>query len=223
MTKLRFVIILFALIGAVLGAIFGALAAPTAERYKATAYIALIPGPDLTTVESSSFWEVLTRGQITRTAAIVYDDTRWLPSAAKAANVRQSELTIAASALPNTSVFSVTVKANSSAAAEAALSDVLIKAAPQVASVTQPFVAKLLAPTEGTAYPVPLPPRTQFAAAGGLAGLLVGGGIGWYFLRRRLGPQVADGHASDRSHTEDVGVENDDDAVVEDHARHRGW
>lgn len=220
MTKQRFVIILFALSGTVLGAAFGALVAPTAQRYTASVNVALIPGPNLTTEESSSYWEVLTRGQIARTAAIVYEDTSWLTSAARAANVRQSDLTLTASALPETSLLSVTVTANSSAAAEAALSDVLTTASPQVASVTAPFLAKALSPTEGSAHPVPVPGRAQVAAAGALAGLLGGGSIGWYFLRRRRGPQVADDRSSDAIQTDAV---DEDNAVVEEHPQHRGW
>lgn len=185
MIKRRIVIIVCALIGAIAGAAFGALAAPTAERYTATVDVALIPGPNLTTAESSSFWEVLTRGQITRTAAIVYEDWRWLKSAAEAANVRQSELTITAGALPETTVLTVNVTANSPEAAEAALSDVLITAAPQVASVTAPFQAKALSSTQDSAYPVSVPRGAQFTATGALAGLLAGGSMGWYFLRRR--------------------------------------
>ena len=188
-------------------------------------------------MESSSFWEVLTRGQISRTAAIVYEDARWLPSAAEAANVQQSELALTASALPETSIVNVTVTADSSAAAESALDDVLTTAAPEVASVTAPFVAKALSPTQGSAYPVPLPARTQIAAAGALAGLLGGGVIGWYFMRRRSGARLDRDHSGDIVRTDDV-VHTDDfsqpdalsqnavsqeDAAVEDHAKHRGW
>lgn len=226
MTKRRIIISGFALVGTVLGVVFGALTAPTAERYTASVNVAMIPAPTLTTVEASSFWEVLTRGQISRTAAIVYEDPRWLASAAKAANVRQSDLTLTASALPDTSVIAVTVTASSPAAAEAGLSDVLMTAAPEVAAVTAPFLAKVLSPTQGAAQPVPLPNRSQVAAAGALAGLLAGGSIGWYVLRRRSGPRVADDPSADTVPTDDALQLDDvghDDAVVEEHARHRGW
>lgn len=230
MTKRRLIIVAFALVGAVLGVAFGALAAPTAERYTASVNVAMIPAPTLTTVESSSFWEVLTRGQISRTAAIVYEDPRWLASAAKAADVRQSELTLTASALPDTSVIAVTVTASSSAAAEAALSDVLVTAAPEVAAVTAPFLTKVLSPTQGAAQPVPLPGRAQVAAAGALAGLLAGGSIGWYFLRRRSVQRLAGDHSADIVPTDvsqlhNVGQDDDGGQLddVGDHAKHRGW
>lgn len=232
MTKRRMIVVVFAVIGAVLGAGFGIVMAPTAKRYTASADVAMLPAPNLTTAESSSFWEVLTRGQISRTAAIVYEDRRWLASAAKAANVGRGELTLTAGALPETSILTVTVTANSSAAAEAALSDVLTTAAPQVGAVTAPFVAKVLSPTQDTAYPVPVPGRMQVAAFGALAGLLGGGVIGWYFLRRRSGVPVAEGRSGDIVHTEDIGqgegvVQGEGvsqgGGVADDQAKHRGW
>jgi capsular polysaccharide biosynthesis protein len=207
MTKRRIIIVAaIALIGAVLGAGLGAIAAPTPDRYTVSANVVMVPPTDLTTAESSSFWDVLTGGQVTRTAAIVYDDARWLPSAAKAAGVPQSDLTVTAAALPDTTVATVTVTAGSSAAAEAALNDVLTTAAPEVAAVTAPFQAKVL-PTQGSAQPVYVPGRTQVAAAGALAGLLVGGSIGWFLVRRnRARATGLDEHADD---------------VGEDGARHR--
>ncbi|MFI5509278.1 hypothetical protein ACIA48_17565 [Mycobacterium sp. NPDC051804] len=207
MTRRRIIIIAaLALIGAVLGAGCGALAAPTADRYTTSANVVLVPPPEFTTAESSSFWDVLTRGQVSRTAAIVYDDARWLPTAAKAAGVPQGELTVTAAALPDTTVVTVTVTAGSPAAAEAALNDVLTTAAPEVASVTAPFLAKVL-PIQGGAEPVPVPGRLQVAAAGALAGLVVGGGIGWFVARR------------DR--TRRSRLDDDADDIGEDGARHR--
>jgi hypothetical protein len=185
MTKRRLLIVLFALIGAVVGAGFGALAAPSADRYEASANVALLPAPNLTTDQSSTFWDVLTRGQISRTAAIVYGDSRWLQAAANAAGIPQSELTVTAAALPETTIVSVTVTAKSAAAAETALTTVLNTAAPEVSSVTAPFVAKVLWPPQDSSYPVPVPSRLQFAAAGALAGLLAGGSIAWFVARRR--------------------------------------
>ncbi len=188
MTKRRVVIAVVALIGAFIGALLGAFVAPQASRYTASANVALLPGPDLTTVEASNFWEVLTRGQVTRTAAIVYNDPRWLPSAAKAANVPQSKLTLAAAALPETTMLAVTVTAASPAAAEAGLQDVLTTATSDVTSLAAPYLVKVLWPPAGSAVRVPAPSRPQVAAAGALGGLLVGGGIGWFVLRRRPSP-----------------------------------
>ncbi len=197
MTKRRIVIAIFALIGAVLGAGLGALGAPHASRYTASANVALLPAPDLTTVEASSFWEVLTRGQVSRTAAIVYNDSRWLPSAAKAANVPQSELTLTAAALPETTMLTVTLTAGSAAAVEAALNDVLTTATPEVTSLVIPYLVKVLWPPKGSAIPVYAPGRAQFAAAGALGGLLVGGSIGWFVMRRRRSPAAVGDHSDE--------------------------
>ncbi|EHB55958.1 hypothetical protein MycrhDRAFT_3152 [Mycolicibacterium rhodesiae JS60] len=190
MTKSRIVIALFVLAGAILGGLLGALATPEASRYTASANVALLPGRDLTPAEASSFWDVLTRGQVTRTAAIVYDDSRWLPSAAKAANVPQSELTLTAAALPETTMLRVTVTAPSSAAAETGLNDVLTTATAEVTSLAAPYFVDVLWPQKGTAVQAFASSRVQVAAAGALGGLLVAGGIGWFIVRRRSTPSA---------------------------------
>lgn len=184
MTKSRIMIAVLALIGAVLGAGLGAVAAPGTSRYVASANVAFLPAPELTMVQASDFWEVLTRGQVTRTAAIVYDDERWLSPAADAAKVPRDDLTLTASALPETTILTVTVTARSAAAADAALNKVLETATPEVSSLAAPYFVKVLWPPEGSAYPEPSPGRLQVAAGGALAGLLLGGGIGWFLQRR---------------------------------------
>jgi hypothetical protein len=185
MANYRRTIAAFAVIGALVGAVLGFVLAPHPHRYQASARIALLPAPDLTTQEASAFWEVLTRGQMSRTAAVLYNDPRWLPSAANAAKVPQGELALTAAALPDTTMLTVTIDAGSAAAAEAALTDVLTKATPEVTSLAAPYAVKVLWPPEGSAVPVPIPGQTQVAAAGALGGLLVGGGAGWLFLRSR--------------------------------------
>lgn len=195
MTKRRVVIAAIALAGAVLGALLGFLVAPQSSRYTMSADVALLPAPNLTTAEASNFWEVLTRGQITRTAAIVYADQRWLPSAAKAANVPQSDLTLTAAALPETTVLTVTVTGPSSAATESALNDVLATATREASSISAPFLVKVLFPQQGSATKVAVPGRKQVAAAGFVAGLLAGGGIGWFVTRRRSSPAAPVEHS----------------------------
>lgn len=186
----RFAIPALALIGAVFGALLGIVLTPDAGRYKATGDVAFLPAANLTIIEASNFWEVLTRGQVSRTAAVVYDDPRWLPSAANAAKVSESELTLSAAAVPETTIVAVTVQAPSPEAAEAALNDVLTTATAEVASLAAPYSVRVLWPAEGRAVPLSLPGRAQIMAAGGLAGILVGGGTGWYLTRRvRIGQQ----------------------------------
>lgn len=197
MTKRRILVAVLALIGAVLGAALGAAAAPTSSRYMATANVALLPAPELTSEEASSYWEVLTRGQITRTAAIIYDDPRWLSQAADDAGVPRDDVTLTAAALPDTTMLSVTVSAGSADAAETALNTVLVTATPEVSSLAAPFFVKVLWPTENSAWTEPAPSRTQMAAAGALGGLLLGGGIGWFLQWRRRSTEQSGRHAGD--------------------------
>jgi hypothetical protein len=185
MTKHRRTIAFFALVGAVLGAALGFLLAPQSRWYQASANVALLPGADLTTEQSSAFWEVLTRGQVSRTAAVLYNDPRWVPSAANAAKVPPADLSLSAAALPDTTIVVVTVVAHSAAAAEAGLNDVLNKATPDVTSLAVPYAVKVLWPPENNALPLPSPRKSQVAAAVALGGLLIGGGAGWLFARSR--------------------------------------
>lgn len=188
MTKSRTFIALFALIGAVLGALIGYLFAPGPSRYSATAQVALLPAANLTTSEASAFWEVLTRGQISRTAAVLYEDRRWLPSAAKAAKVDSGDLSLTAAALPETTLVEVTVEAGSRAAAESALNDVLTTATPDVTTLSYPYAVKVLWPPKGNGKPVPEPSSLQVMAAGVVGGALLGGGVGWFLGRSRRTP-----------------------------------
>ena len=186
-----------ALIGALLGAALGFLLTPDTGRYKATADVAFVPAANLTTVEASNFWEVLTRGQVSRTAAVVYEDPRWLSSAANAAKVGEYELTLTAAALPETTIVEVTVQAPSPAAAEAALNDVLTTATAEVASIASPYAVRVLWPPKGSAVPLALPGRTQIMAAGVLAGLMAGGAAGWLLVRRRGGSPAPKHYSAD--------------------------
>lgn len=185
MKENRITVAVFALVGAFVVGALGYFLAPQPHRYQATAQVAMLPPPDLTSAQSSSFWEVLTRGQITRTAAVLYNDPRWLPSAANAAKVPRSELSHTAMALPDTTMLVITVEAGSPTAAEQALLDVLTTATPEVVALSAPFNVKVLWPPAGSGYPVPVPGAKQVAAAGALAGLMLGGGLGWFFLRSR--------------------------------------
>ncbi len=205
MTNHRITIAVFALVGALLGAVAGFLLVPGASRYTASANVALLPSPDLTLVEASGFWDVLTRGQVTRTAAVVYGDERWLTPAAGAAKVPQRQLTLTAAALPETTLLTVKVTAGSAAAAETALNEVLNTATPQVSSLAAPYSVKVLWPPKGGGVtPVPMPSRVQIAAAGALGGLLLGAGAGWFYTRRSRGAQAASSTNSTDSTDEDT-------------------
>ena len=174
----RVMLMLGIVCGAVLGALI-ALAWPSdGTRYRAEAEVALLPAPNLPIAESASFWEVLTSGQVSKTAAIVYqNEARWLPSAAQAAGVPTSDLTLTAAEIPDTSIVSVAVEGPSEQAATRALDDVLRTANPQVARVSAPFVVNVMWPAQGSAEQVAGASTLQIVAAGLFGGAIVGAGV----------------------------------------------
>jgi len=87
---------------------------------------------------------VLTKGQATRTAAIVLGQPHWLDSAVRAVGGRAGDLTLVAGAIPQTTLVDVTVDAGSASAAETALRTVLDAATPDAARVSGPFVLDLV-------------------------------------------------------------------------------
>lgn len=211
MTKPRRLIAILAVVGALLGVALGAVVATGPSRYTASADVALLPAPNLTLVEASDFWEVLTSGQVTRTAAIVYGDPRWLTAAADAARVRRSDVSLTAAALPETTILTVTVSAGSAEAADAALNNVLTTATPEVTSLVAPFFVKVLWPPENSAWEKSAPGKTQMMLVGALGGLLIGSGVGWWLSRHRR-----DGTNSPGKHS-NVHVAGDD--TVDDSIR----
>ena len=68
----------------------------------------------------SAFWSVLNRGQMTRQAAILFQDPRWIPDVAAAADVPDEDVTLQSYVLADTIVLKVTV-ITTSPAADAAL------------------------------------------------------------------------------------------------------
>ena len=97
-----------AVIGALIGGAVGMLV-PLATHYQAAAQVAMVPGTNLTTADASAYWEVLTQGQVSHTAATVFSDPRWKASAVSAAGVDASQITLTAGAIPNTTMVSITV------------------------------------------------------------------------------------------------------------------
>ncbi|QZH66842.1 hypothetical protein [Mycolicibacterium farcinogenes] len=179
------VVVACAVIGLVLGAVAGFLF-PVSTTYRATAQVALVPGPNLTTADASAYWEVLTQGQVSRTAAAVFSDPRWASSAASAAEVDESSLILTAGAVPDTTMVSITADAPSAHAAHAAVADLLAKATPEVSAVSAPFQVRVVSPPSG-AYAMTTS-RSQLLLAGALGGLIFGAVIGlgvvWWRSRR---------------------------------------
>lgn len=167
---------------AVFGLLAGVLAAAVLTgrepaRYTAEATLAMLPSQQVPVTQAPGFWEVLSRGQATRSASIVLGDPKWLPSAAAAAGVPQSDLEFEAGAIADTTLITIQMKADSAAAAEGALNKVLADAMIPAASATGPFRLEVVSAPDGSAKSM-APERTQMFGALGIAGLLVGGGAG---------------------------------------------
>lgn len=181
MAKPRTFIAMLALAGAFLGGIVGVLAAPKPTHFSATATVVMSPDATKTGGEMSAFWSVLNRGQMTRQAAILFQDPRWIPDVAAAADVPDEDVTLQSYVLADTMVLKVTV-ITTSPAADAALNELLITAAPAVEALVQPFAVEVLWPLPNSAKTVPVPPKSQLGAAGilwgGLAAFVVGAAYG---------------------------------------------
>ena len=181
MAKPRTVVALLALAGAFLGGIVGVLAAPKPTHFSATATVVMSPDAIKTGGEMSAFWSVLNRGQMTRQAAILFQDPRWIPDVAAAADVPDEDVTLQSYVLADTMVLKVTV-ITTSPTADAALNELLITAAPAVEALVQPFAVDVLRPLPNSAKTVPVPPKSQLGAArilwGGLAAFVVGAAYG---------------------------------------------
>jgi hypothetical protein len=169
------VVAICAVIGLVVSGAAG-LVMPVSTTYRATAQVALVPGTNLTTADATAYWEVLTQGQVSRTAAAVFSDPRWGASAASVAGVAESDLTLTAGAVPQTTMVSITADAPSVYAAQAAVADLLAKATPEVTAVSAPFQVRVVSPPDGAS--AMRTSRTQLMLAGALGGLIVGAAVG---------------------------------------------
>jgi hypothetical protein len=166
----------FTAIGLAVGVLVAYIATGRAERFTAQATLAMLPAQDVPISQASNFWDVLNRGQATRSAAVVLEDESWLDVAASAAGVPKSDLSLSAGAIPDTTLITVTMKANSASSAEAALQAVLTNAVGPAATVSGPFRLQVVA-SAGSAHSMSPNPVQMFGAFG-IAGLLVGAGVG---------------------------------------------
>jgi hypothetical protein len=181
------------LVVAVLGAagvICGVLAAhfvtTGADRYMARATLAMVPAPEVPPEDALDYWEVLNRGQATRSAAIALEDSRWLEGVASAAGASAAALSFTAGAIPDTTLITVTMTANSPEAAETSLDTLLTEAIPVAATVSGPFRIEPITEIYGSASSMS-PDRLQVVATLGIAGLLIGAGVGLLISRSMQG------------------------------------
>jgi hypothetical protein len=175
-------VVTFGLVGLAAGLTAAYLFSGIQERVKAQATLSILPGPEVPESNVPDYWEVINQGQPTRSAAIVLADSQWLNSAAGAAGVPRSELELAAGAIPETSLITVTMKADSSEAAERALDSVLKQASGAAASASGPYTLETVVYPAGSARSI-VPTREQWIAGSGVGGLLVGVGLGLLISR----------------------------------------
>ena len=170
-------IVAAALAGLLIGVLVAVQVTSAPPRYRATSTLALLPGPQLATAELPDYWEVLSRGQATRTSALVLGQPRWLAAASIDSGDPAAALALAAGAIPDTSLISVTMEADTSKSAELALRSVIQAASTEAAGVSGPFVLNVVGAPEGSAVSL-TPDEAPVLVAGGLAGLLIGAGLG---------------------------------------------
>jgi hypothetical protein len=196
------VVPILATLGLLIGLIVANALTGREERFTAQATLAMLPEKNIPLEQVSNFWEILSRGQATGSAAIVLNDGSWLDAAAQAAGVPKSQLTVSAGAVPNTTLITVTMTAQSARAAEVALESVLANATPQAAAVSGPFSLETIVPPAGSARAMG-PAPVQMLGALGVAGLLAGAGVGLLIsrsVRERLARHSHE--VAERSHPE---------------------
>lgn len=173
----RVTILVCAIIGLLIGVALAALLSLLPSRYEATATLALTPEAGRGTTEDSALWEVLSRGQATRTTALVLSSPRFLPEGAA-----ESGMSLTVGALPETTLIQAHLTASRPEVAEAVLDYVLKRAIPEASGVSGPFALKVVDPPEGSAKLISTGPVQQFLSLG-LGGLLLGVGLSYGALR----------------------------------------
>lgn len=165
--------VVFAVIGMLIGLAIGFVLLGQSKRFAAQTTLAMLPASYIPTSEAAQFWEVLNNGQATRSAAIVLGQGTWLHTAAAAAGVPASELSLTAGPIRDTTLIEVTLEANSPQTAEAALSSVLSDALGPAIAVSGPFRLEVVKPPAGSAQSLG-PSAVQTYGTAGIAGLALG-------------------------------------------------
>lgn len=180
----------FALIGLVAGvATAASLIGRESQRYTAEATLAMLPSQQIPVTEAPGYWEVLSRGQATRSAAVVLADPKWLAAAATAMGLPESGLRLEAGAIADTTLISVKIQADSGPAAQQVLDSVVQQAVVPAARAAGPFRLEVVRSTVGGSATEPT--RAQIFVALAFAGVLVGGGLG--MLASRTGSRGRQG------------------------------
>lgn len=157
------------------------------ERFSAQATLAMLPGPEVPPEAALGFWEVLNRGQATRTAAMTLEDPRWSGAMSQETGILASEFTLSAAAIPETTLIEVSLQTSSAWAAERGLRTVITDGVPFAEKVSGPFTIE----TVSVEYARALSPSLiQQIGAFGLAGLLIGAGAGFLISRAAQGAEA---------------------------------
>lgn len=156
------------LAGLVLGllAAFGVNAQP--PRYQATATLVMTPSSGGTPVDDASLWEVLSRGQATRTTALILGSERFLPPGAAA-----SGATYEVGAVPETTLLEAKVQASDPRKAEQILAAALENGVASSQGVSGPFALKIANDPAGSAVKISSSGAKVYVALGG-GGLVAG-------------------------------------------------
>lgn len=181
LARTRRLVASLAIIGLLLGGLAGFFTLRT-ERFVAQATLAMLPGPDVPPQEALGFWEVLNRGQATRTAALTLQDPRWLGVMSESTGVLASDFALSAGAIPDTTLIEVSVQAGSAWAAERGLGTVLADGVDYAERVSGPFALEPVSVEYNRANSMS-PGLVQQVGVFALAGLLVGAGAGFLISR----------------------------------------
>lgn len=203
-----FVVVVLAAVG-LAGGILAAnvLVGRGGERYTAHATLAMLPAPEVPAEQVSAFWEVLSRGQATRSAAVVLEDGRWLKAAAGAAGLPAADLELTAGVILDTTLIEIRMTASSAQGAETALDSVLADAVGLAATVSGPYTLKSVASPEGSAQaigPAPVQVRGGLALGGLLAGAVLGALIARFTLQRRASGEPGVGETPAATYSDGV-------------------
>jgi capsular polysaccharide biosynthesis protein len=117
------------LLGLLAGAAVGAYLASRPATWTAETQLLVTPAKDLPAASLTSYYEALSRGQITATAAAIAADGKLLDSARSAAGVSAGEgLTSTASVVPDTTLVRVSVTAPSKTDAQTVTKELVAQA-----------------------------------------------------------------------------------------------
>lgn len=208
------VVATLAVLGLALGAAAALVLIDRQDRVEARATLAMLPQSEIPLLETPNYWDILNQGQATRSAAIVLGDKRWLDAAATQTGVARGALSLSASAVPETTLITVAVEADSPEAAERVLDWVLKNATSQAASIVGPFTLRLITDPIGSAREMGAAP-VQLVTAMAIGGLLVGAGAGVALSRsaqRRSSPGRRESSVTEARATDDAAISPRDDS-----------